>query len=243
MRSIFTLFFSVIAFCTYAQAPFNGEDSVRNIRWENDITMFFATTDGNDSLVPSKYVRTEFDLVESDRIVLMLCGKKELVGTVDNMSVPKQFLYKIKTPPNSDSFAITFASIGIVPDSVMHPDSIVQVDMKGLEQFYIDKKDSLKIDTLQLSADKVFDLDEFSNYPDKINECSYKYNRKDGIERGYYKTSELKDVCITDHFRLKYEGHWKKGKKQGKWKEYDKSGKLVSVKKYKHDKLAKQKDY
>jgi hypothetical protein len=154
------------------------------------------------------------------------------------MSVPKQFIHRIKTPDNTAAYE-TDIGTGIT----IRPDSITQIDMKGLDQFYIDKKDSLKIDTLQVSAYKIFDLDEFSNYPDKLNECSYKYNLKDGVERSYYKISELKDVCITNNFRLKYEGHWKSGKKNGKWKEYDKTGKLISVKKYRHDRLVKQKNY
>jgi hypothetical protein len=236
MRQNLIFLFIAMTFYTHAQSPFNGIDSVKNIRWENDITMFFADVNGNDS-VPSQYVRTEFDLVESDRTVVMLCGKTELLYT-STKDVPKQFIHRIKTPDNTAAFESDLGT-GIT----IRPDSITQIDMKALDQFYIDKKDSLKIDTLQVSDYKVFDLNEFSNYPEKLNECSYKYNLKDGIERSYYKISELKDVCITDNFRLKYEGHWKSGKKNGKWKEYDKTGKLISVKKYKHDKLIKQKDF
>jgi hypothetical protein len=241
MRQNLIFLFIAMTFYAHAQAPFDGVDSVKNIRWENDITMFFADVNGNDS-VPSQYVRTEFDLTYYDRILVMDCDKKKYLGETSDMQVPKQFIYKIKTPANG-AFSVATIGDAFVPDSILHPDSITMIDMKGLAQFYIDKKDSLKIDTLQVSEYKVFDFNEFFNYSDKVYECSYKYNLKNGTERSYYKISELKDVCITDNFRLKYEGHWKSGKKNGKWREYDRSGKLISVKKYKHDKLIKQKDF
>lgn len=48
---------------------------------------------------------------------------------------------------------------------------------------------------------------------------------------------------FVTHFLIFYSkvpGKWRKGGEHGKWIEYDKSGEILSVKKFKRDKLIKE---
>jgi hypothetical protein len=232
MRINFIFFFIAFTLYSQAQSPYNGIDSVKNISWHLDVFMSFADKNGNDS-VPSAYTRTEYTLENRDGLVTVYEWGPQPVYSLGG-AVPKECLYKEKVGSNNT------VSSKIKGENYTPPDSVVLVDQAKFEQYFLDHKDSLKIDTIRICSDKI---EPWNDQDDKIYECSYKQNKKDGTERGYYTISELKGVCITENFRLKYSGEWKAGKKNGNWKEYDKTGKLISVKKYKHDKLVKETSY
>lgn len=201
--------------------PLSGVDSLGRIEWSIDV----ITTDDQDRM--SNYERFEYDLDLSDRVVVFR-GKEVTPFHILTNTVPASCMHWVKG--NSLSFGQKMSS-----DTMPAVDSIYTVDQEKLNRYYLEHSDSLSIDTLRVS-DSV-DFSDRDMELDLLKRSLFYYEQQHNYEIGYYRVSELDGVYITDHFRLKYEGWWKFGEKHGKWKEYDKTGKLISVEKYRHDRL------
>lgn len=216
MNQFILLIFILVSFSARAQQSLYGVDSLRNIHWELKVR-----ADGDSGYYD--YTRIEYYLNNIRALSCLQCKDSSLI--MGRKSYPSGLTKKVKTDPRAKS------KYGPLPDS-----SLV-LDNERVEQYLRENK--IEIDTIFVKSSKTLGSDVW----DRLSisgKCSYRYSTKHGYERVYYKVEEVKGVCITDNFLIKYEGYWRYGKKNGKWKEYDKTGRLIALRKYDNGKLIKE---
>lgn len=181
------------------------------------------TDDGNN---PSTYTRTDYYPAGNLFVVMSKESNRQMGGS--GFPVPKQFIHKVKT----DSTMAFSSPKGFESP---RPDSVERVDHAAVDSFY-QNNPYVKIDTIYLAKDNLADYNEYQ-YADIKCVSHYVYKEKDGTETGYYDIHELKGMIVNDHFRIKYEGHWRNGEKNGTWKYYDRTGKLIRKEEWKKGEL------
>jgi hypothetical protein len=88
-------------------------------------------------------------------------------------------------------------------------------------------------DTIYLAKPELFNPNQIDDF-DVMNYCEYRGGEKWGKEYGFYTFDELNRVTITGwHFRLKFTGHWKDGKKDGTWHYFSPNGEVIRTEKWK----------
>jgi hypothetical protein len=218
------VFISCIFFTQGQEDPYCKTDSTKMITFCLESLTIRYCYDDNGDLKPRDYDSVRYDLYDPDRLVICVEGENKTCGSSTSGRINNMFITRIKTP---DNYLFTGPS----------PDSIDKFDENKINAFIEKHKDSLQIDTLTTLNQYVYpDVNMNLNI---VYRCTYKFNLKHGDEFYYYSIPELKNNRIEDNFKLKSHGRWKHGKKHGKWIEYDKSGKIISITKYKSDKLVK----
>ena len=216
--NILILFCFSLVFNTIGQSSERyGVDSLNSIEWNKKVELL----DFDGEMFRYDYYEKSLD--NRDGLVIYRCGD----------SIPYFTQYEIspeecKRWRKADSTFYIGSSSGQV-------DSILIYDNKCINDYYLANKDSLSVDTI--FTNKNFFKTTAFQFDRLVLEVSYDHYVKHGYETAYYRTSEIKGVCIEKNFRIKYEGLWKKGKKHGKWREYNIRGQLVKTSKYKHGEL------
>ena len=182
----------------------------------------------DQNLNPSNYVRYEYQLEESDKIDIFICG--DSVAYHSTQTIPAHFSKMKKIEPSDN---VVTVGGGVI-------DSISVVDYEKLNAYYQDSSDFVQFDSIYTETDLLDHFDDYKLFY-ALRKTVYKHGVKHGKETFYYPLSEIKGRCIKSNFRIKSECDWKKGQKHGKWIEYNKEGEVVTVKVFKHDQQVKLK--
>lgn len=227
MRLTFTFILIAVSFVSYAQFyDYDGTDSTKSIGW-NDLIRYLDT-EGNTAI----YTRYTYNFSTSFKTIFIKCG--DTTSYINTQTIPEccVIYYSVDSYPeniNIDMPSGYYDSLYF--DTLMLP----YIDNDCVEEYYQTHKDSLKIDTIYLKNDKVYNRSSLTET--LLSECQYFYQLKDGKEVVYYTHSDLHGVCVKKNFRIKSKGRWYQGEKHGIWREYNPDGTLAVKRKYRHGEL------